>query len=365
LRKSFNLTETEDGKTRAIQPQELYRSQQYGTAVYQVELAWRLRALGYEIEPGKNHAPEIKGYTKGYLEESSPRSQQIKAHLEEHGLEGAGAAQIAAHRTRDAKAPLGAEEILARHRKLAAQHGNQADRIVAEARERAERQEVNRNEATISRAHAREGMTWARDRHMEREAVADERELVRDALRRSMGQATFESVRENFNHRIRSGEFIEVGQGRPGAAERSFTTRQMLELERENIALMKAGQERFFDPMVLEYTIERMEEKFAHLTGSQRKAVEEILAGQDKIIGLEGTAGSAKTTTVAFIREAAVREGYQVEGFAPTSRAAQQLEEAGIRSSTLQRYLAGGTGETTENGVSTWLTNQVWRAPRR
>ena len=46
----FNVTVTEDGKAHAVQPQELYRSQQYGTAVYQSELAWRLQKLGYEIE---------------------------------------------------------------------------------------------------------------------------------------------------------------------------------------------------------------------------------------------------------------------------------------------------------------------------
>lgn len=34
----FNLTQTEDGRVRALQPQELYRTQQYGTAVYQSEL---------------------------------------------------------------------------------------------------------------------------------------------------------------------------------------------------------------------------------------------------------------------------------------------------------------------------------------
>ena len=50
-----------DGKPHAVQPQELYRSQQYGTAVYQSDLAMRLKALGYEIEQGKNGAPEIKG----------------------------------------------------------------------------------------------------------------------------------------------------------------------------------------------------------------------------------------------------------------------------------------------------------------
>jgi ATP-dependent exoDNAse (exonuclease V) alpha subunit len=42
---------------------------------------------------------------------------------------------------------------------------------------------------------------------------------------------------------------------------------------------------------------------------------------------------------VGAIREAAEREGYRVEGFTPSSRAAQKLGEAGIESSTLQRHL--------------------------
>ncbi len=59
----FNLTELEDGETRALQPQELYRSQQYATAIYRSELALRLRRLGYEIEQGASGQPEIKGYS--------------------------------------------------------------------------------------------------------------------------------------------------------------------------------------------------------------------------------------------------------------------------------------------------------------
>ena len=132
----FNVTETEDGKTHAVQPQELYRSQQYATAVYQTELAMRLKELGYEIEPGKNGAPEIRGYTAEYLEAISPRSQQIKEHMAEQGVDGAGAAQIAAHRTRDAKLALTPEEMLARHREMAEAFGNQPERIVQAAKEK-------------------------------------------------------------------------------------------------------------------------------------------------------------------------------------------------------------------------------------
>jgi len=54
----------------------------------------------------------------------------------------------------------------------------------------------------------------------------------------------------------------------------------------------------------------------------------------------EGVAGSGKTTSLAVVREAAEGHGYRVKGFAPTSRAAQKLAEAGIESSTLQRHLA-------------------------
>jgi ATP-dependent exoDNAse (exonuclease V) alpha subunit len=45
---------------------------------------------------------------------------------------------------------------------------------------------------------------------------------------------------------------------------------------------------------------------------------------------------------LAAVRDGAEREGYLVEGFAPTSRAAQKLGEAGITAGTLQRHLARG-----------------------
>lgn len=40
----FNLTETADGTIRPLQPRELYRTQQYATAVYRSEMAARLTA---------------------------------------------------------------------------------------------------------------------------------------------------------------------------------------------------------------------------------------------------------------------------------------------------------------------------------
>jgi conjugative relaxase-like TrwC/TraI family protein len=78
----FNVTKTERGDYRAMQPRQVYRSQQYGTAVYRAELASRLRGLGYDIQVEKNGTPEIKGYSREYLDANSLRSRQIREHLE-------------------------------------------------------------------------------------------------------------------------------------------------------------------------------------------------------------------------------------------------------------------------------------------
>jgi conjugative relaxase-like TrwC/TraI family protein len=132
----FNVTETADGNTRALQPQELYKTQQYATAVYRSELAERLQGMGYEIERGEHGQPEIKGYSREYLEASSPRRQQIEAHMAAEGRTGAGAAQVAAHQTRDQKQPLSHEEVRERHQAMARVHGDQPQRVLEEAAQR-------------------------------------------------------------------------------------------------------------------------------------------------------------------------------------------------------------------------------------
>ena len=99
----FNITQREDGSSRALQPRALFESQQFATAIYQAQLTHQLRNLGYEIEAGRSGAPEIKGYSREYLDASSPRRQQIEEALARSGRRGAEASEIAAHATRDKK----------------------------------------------------------------------------------------------------------------------------------------------------------------------------------------------------------------------------------------------------------------------
>jgi conjugative relaxase-like TrwC/TraI family protein len=333
----FNMTERENGAMRALQPQGLFDSQRFATAVYQSHLTYQLRSLGYEIEPGKSGAPEIKGFTQEYLDASSPRRQQIEEALGRSGFSGPEAAQIAAHNTRDKKVILSPDDVLAAHRQIAAEFGNQADRVVAEAQERMKQQTHERPE-NERRQQVREAITFARDKGFEREAVTDERALYVDALRRGMGETTYPEIRASFEARVASGEFQLVA-GEQHQTGRRFTTAGTIKDEQEIVQKVRDGQNNAPQIMPIQAAIPLTEAR-PHLNTAQRKVIEEVLTSRDRVQGLQGLAGSGKTSALESIRQGAEQNGYAVEGFAPTSRAARQLRDAGIPADTLQGFLA-------------------------
>lgn len=336
----FNVTDREDGSTRALDPRALFESQSYATAVYQSHLMYQLRELGYELERGRSGAPEIKGYSQEYLDASSPRSEKIREHLERNGFRGPEAAEIAAHASREKKQDLTKEQVLQAHREVAAKFGNEASRVVAKARQRSIEQGVRQP----SPVRAQEAMTFARDHLFEREAVADERAIMTVALRRSMGEATFSEVRSEFSARREQGQFQTVGQRTYDSAQR-FTTPETLAAERANIQQVQHGRHALA-PMMMEREAFAQADARSFLNDSQRRVVHEVLTSTDRVHGLQGLAGSGKTASLETIREGAEAKGYKVEGFAPTSRAAGQLREAGIEATTLQSFLARKLEET-------------------
>lgn len=124
-----------------------------------------------------------------------------------------------------------------RHRAMAEAYGQQPAHVVQAARARAQNLEL-----TAPGTTAHEAVTFAKARNLEREAVVDERALLRDALRRSMGDVPVRAIKAEFERRVVAGEFIGVAQP-PGAPGRAFTTREMIALERDTIRLMQAGQQ--------------------------------------------------------------------------------------------------------------------------
>ena len=253
-------------------------------------------------------------------------------------------------------------EVLAAQREVAAEHGNQPQRVVAEARERAWAQQHNPDRI----AHAREAVTYARSSLYEREAVLDERALLRDALRRGMGITTYPEVRAEFETRHERGDFLSV-ESRKYASSRSFTTPETVAAERANIDYVRTAKNTL-QPIMSAEAAQQVARSKGFLNDSQRRVIEEVLNSTDRIHGLQGRAGTGKTTVVRSIREGAEKSGYAVEGFAPTSRAAAQLREAGIDAGTLAELSCPedrSAQRATHNRACICSTSPVSRARNR
>ena len=193
---------------------------------------------------------------------------------------------------------------------------------------------------------AQRAVTWARDHVFERSSVQGRRAILETALVRGMGETTYTHVQREFERRIDAGEFRKVSH--IGAGQQ-YTTAAMVRMEREVVGRMQEGNRReYSDPMLVSPQVRiATEDRHPELNASQRQAVDEIFLSREKVVGLDGIAGAGKTTALTVIREGAEAEGYRVEGFAPTSRAAQTLGEAGMETSTLQKHLVRGQQPST------------------
>ena len=165
-----------------------------------------------KLSRGRTAQPEIKGYTREYLEPAARAASKSKRTWKSTAWAARCRPRSRRTETREAKSRTdGTKRCANGTAKLRQAFGNQAQRVVQEAQARGAQEHHSTQERET---RAREAVTYARDRNIEREAVVDERQLIRDALRRSMGESTFREVRENLEQRIRSGEFIEVGRER-------------------------------------------------------------------------------------------------------------------------------------------------------
>jgi conjugative relaxase-like TrwC/TraI family protein len=211
----FNLTITDDGITKAVQPLELYKSQQYVTAIYRAALAERLQGLGYEVEVDeRTGAPEIKGFSREYITASSPRrkeverkAREIKERLEAGGAvvkEGPGLYHAAAHMDRSGK-QYDRDLVRERHREMDAQYGHQAQNSMAKARERGSIIQVEKDVAE----HARSAVDFALNKAAEQGKALDIREVMTHALRHGLGRTTYGAVYGEFAVIRERGGFID------------------------------------------------------------------------------------------------------------------------------------------------------------
>ena len=282
-------------------------------------------------------------------------------------------AERAALMTRSAKRDIDRDELTGIWQKQAADLGFDARELVAEAERevagsKAARPAVHGPERVPDRESAREaspvgtlepavsegrGADWSADRgpaaeavawavaHLsEREAVFARTDLLAAALAWNPGAAPVAEIEREVAAREAAGTLHAARL--PGLEDRLTTERAVAD-ERETIALMGAGQGRGAVPMRGRAVDKAL--RNGPLTHGQKEAVRLILSADDRVVGVQGYAGSGKTTMLNRARTLLEKKGYEVRGLAPSASAARTLEgEAGIGSETLQRFLMRYSG---------------------
>ena len=365
-----NMVQGEDGKWRSMANEKLYESKMLIGAIYRSELARGLGRLGYGIE--KTHADgrfEIAGVSREVIEAFSTRRAEIEAGMAERGMgspaDNPRLAERAALVSRAAKRDIDRGELAAVWQRQAADLGFDAPALIAEAaakgaeppgvpREAAPdapagrggaargtggesvASERDRDGAPALHSPAEEAVAWAVAHLSEREAVFARTDLLAAALAWDPGKVTVGEAEAAVGRSEGAGT---LHAARMPGMEGLLTTDRAVADEKETIALMTTGRDRGGMPMRARAVDKAL--RNGPLTEGQKAAVKLILASGDRVVGVQGYAGSGKTTMLNRARALLEKRGYEVRGLAPSASAARTLEgEAAIGSETLQRFLA-------------------------
>ena len=355
-----NMVKGTDGKWRTMSNEKLYSNKMLIGAIYRTELAGELERIGYRIE--KTHADgrfEIAGVSREVIEAFSTRRAEIENAMEERGLgETAGnqrAAQRAVLMTRARKRDVDKAALTSVWGKQAADLGFNAGTLAAEAMTR---NVVSRDSARSAAdvEPAREAVEWAVAHLAEREAVFDRADLLAGALAWRPGAVSMSGAEREVARLEKTGVLHTADL--PGAKD-MITTDKAVAHERETIALVEAGRGRGA-PVMRGRAVDKALRN-GPLTDGQREAVKLILTDSDRVVGVQGYAGTGKTRMLRRARALLEKRGYAVKGLAPSASAARTLEaEAGIESETLQRFLTRNVGVA--QGRLTRTTEKKMRA---
>ena len=398
----MNATIGAQNEWRSIASIRLYFNSKEGTERYQQSLAWRVAELGYDIVPNHNSTFELAGVPRELTQLYSSRAQAIETRLAAQGLTRATATgrqrEQATLLTRGAKPEVDRVQQRSQDRALARSHGLDLERFVAQAQGRSREQESARDrprEQTVGRERTAADRTRAAEQERpqtseaalravrdaaailtERDAAFTDRNLQQRARVMSLGLADARQIEHAIARLQQQGELVErqVRAIDPVTKQPTlapgWTTAAMIETERRMLALEQAGRggvDRLMHGLDAQALIgqarAKAEERGFTWTQGQVDATRGILTTNAHVIGIQGVAGSAKTTTVlATVAEAARDRGYTVKGMSATIPATLELAQA-IRDEavTVQSSVAKlERGETSPHrGRQLWIVDEA------
>ncbi len=352
-----NATKCKDGKWRSIVFEKIYEYQMFLGESYRMELAREIEKLGYTVKIFKDKKSnrwtfEIDG--KGYdlsadIKKMSQRRQDIKDMSESEGRSDGKSMAHYAKITRDEKIEHSKERLEREWEKKVKDISALKD-LVAEAKLKLEnaKNDHQNNEMGLKQK-IDYVMSYAEGLLSEYEAVWEYTKLMEGAIEKSANNFSIERLELEINKRSKSGQFIKPYN------KNLDTLTTVGNLLAEKKCLMKLRELIGKDKPIMNQTEIRDNLRGRKLNLGQRDAVKLVLGTRDRVIGIQGSAGTGKTTTLNVIKELSENKGYELLGLAPTKSAATIMREVvNINAMTVHlfcgKYAGVIAGRGTEEG---------------
>ncbi|MGL3710665.1 MobF family relaxase [Leptospirillum ferriphilum] len=360
----LNITQNSDGKYQAMTNDRMMQYQRLVKEMGDAHWAKRLSEKGIGIDKGKYGEVQIADFSRDQIDFHSSRGQKIEEYIREKW--GVGWSKLlreernekrwmreeAWERTRKAKKVHELEGLETRWKEEAKVSG--ADEATRKVEIQFEKGKTKYLSPEKRLEIARESLKFAIEHHTERESAVKEGELIRTALQAGRGKITFEDLKKAVAEAKAEGSLIRQEDDLAGRKQNLMTSREALEREKRILSYEKSGRgavEPVMNPLQAEATLKAIQERDGlTLNNEQKAAARMILTTDNRYSGINGYAGTGKTTMLKPAIEslqngAAVsalkNAGYEVIGLGPQHSAVHALKDAGIiESRTLQSWLA-------------------------
>ncbi|MBW4466285.1 MAG: relaxase domain-containing protein [Pegethrix bostrychoides GSE-TBD4-15B] len=346
-----NATQLADGSWRSFSNEAVVRHQKLLGQIYQNELAYRLRQLGYQITPRSNGQFELAGYDPDLLKAFSTRTGQIQDYLNNWQQQLAAEARLpleahqkkqATLKTRRVKQIVSSELLLKTWQQQIETQGLQVPALPTLTQDVTELNSVNQQaaiEAAIESAS-------------ERETVFRRSQVERFLLEHHLGQFPFSELQQAITTHP---ELVLVD-----AIQEKYTTQTAIQRELDTIRLMQQGKGTMSAIVAPEEVAQLLD--LVWLTAGQREAVTLAAITTDQYIAWQGVAGAGKTSSLRLYKEIAEARGYRLRGFAPSAQAAAELAQgASIPSDTIASLLCSPfpTHQPQLPGNEIWVVDEA------
>ena len=354
---AMNMTQKEDGTWKSLETKAIFENQLAIGAHYRGQLAKLINQnLGFNIQitDAKQGFWEIKDVDTKLVENFSSRRAQILEAAEtlREKMPNASEAEIkqmANLETRKWKGEIDRDAVRTDNKDRAESIGYGKEWL--EKVKNNEKEIVNKNGVT-----AQDVIKEAIASITEHNSVFSIGDVISAGVKIGMkygvggediDKAFATSSLKNFGEQ----QTVKIGQD-------AYTTQHILDSEKNIISNMKNGQDSLknsiskdeADKKVQEYSEQTVKNGGHPLTDGQAKSASFILSSKDSVIGIQGYAGTGKTTMLKAVDNLKA-DNVNLQGLAFTGKAVEEIEKEGLKAETLARFVNRENSESNKEKI--------------